>query len=98
MRKVVCSYRTYKDERNIKMDTIKVYEKQIHLNPTQVKEFVRLASACDFDVDIFYNRYEVDAKSILGVYALDLRKAVTVRMHGYNEQLDAFLNTCTLAS
>ena len=39
-------------------------EHQIMLNATEdVKEFVNAASKCDFDIDIFYNRIIIDAKS-----------------------------------
>ena len=41
---------------------------QIRLSATEdVKEFVRAAGQCDFDIDVFYNRVVIDAKSILGV-------------------------------
>ena len=43
-------------------------ERQIKLTAKEdVKEFVNEASKCDFDIDIFYNRVVIDAKSILGV-------------------------------
>ena len=44
----------------------------------EVKEFVREASKCDFDIDIWYNRVIVDAKSLLGVFSLDLTKSLFV--------------------
>ena len=47
--------------------------KTIRLTPEDVKHFVDVASKCDFDIDICYNRYVVDAKSFLGVYGLDFR-------------------------
>ena len=54
--------------------------KKIRLNATEdVKEFVKAASKCDFDVDISYNRILIDAKSILGVLSLDLTKVLTVQ-------------------
>ena len=44
----------------------------IRLSATEdVKEFVRAAGQCDFDIDVFYNRVVIDAKSILGVLSLD---------------------------
>ena len=46
--------------------------KKIRLNATEdVKEFVKAASKCDFDVDISYNRILIDAKSILGILSMD---------------------------
>lgn len=48
---------------------------------TQVKEFVDLVSRYDFDVDLVSERYTVDAKSMLGIYSLDLSKPVNVVIH-----------------
>ncbi len=44
-----------------------------------VREFVNEATKCKFDVDIFYNRIIVDAKSLLGVMSMDLTKPLTVK-------------------
>ncbi len=55
------------------------------------KAFVAAAAKCDFDVDVFYNRIIIDAKSILGVLSLDLRKVLTVAYAGENEAFEAFL-------
>lgn len=55
------------------------------------KAFVAAASQCDFDIDVFYNRVVIDAKSILGVLSLDLRKALTVEYCGENQAFEAFL-------
>lgn len=52
--------------------------------PEDVNEFVRSAEQCDFDIDVFYNRFVVDAKSILGVFSLDLNRILTVRYGGEN--------------
>mgnify|MGYP002350355889 CR=1 FL=1 len=41
-------------------------------NAKAVEEFVNAASKCDFDIDIFYNRFIIDAKSILGILSMDL--------------------------
>lgn len=49
-----------------------------------VQEFVKAAGKCDFDIDIFYNRVIVDAKSILGILSMDLTKPLTVKPHGEN--------------
>ena len=61
--------------------------KKIRLNATEdVKEFVKAASKCDFDVDISYNRVLIDAKSILGIFSLGLAKILTVNCHGENAE------------
>ena len=52
---------------------------KIRLNATaDVREFVRAAEKCDFDVDIQYDSTIVDAKSILGIISLGLAKILTV--------------------
>ena len=42
------------------------------------KKFVNASIKCDFDIDVFYNRVVIDAKSILGVMSLDLTQILTV--------------------
>ncbi len=62
-------------------------EMQIKLNGIQeVKEFVTAAGKCDFDIDIFYNRVVIDAKSILGVLSMDLHRVLTVRCYGTDDR------------
>ena len=51
-------------------------ERRIKLTPDEVKHFIAVTSKCDFDIDISYNRYVVDAKSFLGVYGLDFTKVL----------------------
>ncbi len=72
-------------------------EHKIKLVPEQVEHFVAIASKCDFDIDIAYNRYVVDAKSFLGVYGLDFTKVLTVRYTGYNAELEELLRNNALA-
>ncbi|WP_242827252.1 MULTISPECIES: HPr family phosphocarrier protein [Butyrivibrio] len=68
------------------------------LSPNQVQDFVNAATKCDFDVDIYYNRYVVDAKSILGVFGLDLSQTLTVEYRGYNSDFENFLQKLAIAS
>lgn len=72
-------------------------ERKVALNPTAAKELIRIASKCDFDIDISYNRYIVDAKSILGVLALDFSQVLTVVYHGFNSELEEFLSAFSVA-
>ena len=58
----------------------------------EVKEFVTAASKCDFDIDIFYNRIIIDAKSILGVLSLDLSRELTVKYGGQNMEFEDILS------
>ena len=57
------------------------------------KEFVKEASKCDSDIDVFYNRVVIDAKSILGVLSLDLTRVLTVQYSGENQEFEAYLET-----
>ncbi len=48
---------------------------------TDVKKFVNMVSMYDCDIDLVTERYVVDAKSIMGIYSLDLSKPMTLRIH-----------------
>lgn len=68
-------------------------EKSIVLNSIEgAKEFVSAASACDFDIDVYFNRIALDAKSLLGILSLDLRSILKVRYSGNNEGFNYVLN------
>ena len=54
-----------------------------------VKKFVNIVSKYDFDVDLISDRYVVDAKSIMGIFSLDLSKAIKVEIH--SDECEAFL-------
>ena len=41
-----------------------------------VKEFVEIVTMSDFDIDLVSGRYTVDAKSIMGIFSLDLAKPI----------------------
>ena len=57
------------------------------------KEFVSVATKCDFDIDVFYNRVIIDAKSILGVLSLDLTRVLTVEFNGSDDAFEEYLDT-----
>jgi len=46
-----------------------------------VKDFVNIVSKYECDIDLVSGRYVVDAKSIMGIFSLDLSKPITVRVH-----------------
>ena len=46
-----------------------------------VKSFVTVVSQCDYDVDLISGRYAVDAKSIMGIFSLDLSKPIKLEAH-----------------
>ncbi len=56
------------------------------------KKFVTVANQCDFDIDVYYNRTIIDAKSILGVLSLDLTQELTVDYAGSTPELESFLD------
>lgn len=69
----------------IKLDTI-----------NDVKEFVNIISLCDYDVDLVSGRYSIDAKSIMGIFSLDLSRPVELQAHvddcsELKKKLDRFL-------
>ncbi len=65
-----------------------VKERKIKMAVDDAKEFVRTASKCDFDIDIFYNRVIIDAKSILGVLGLDFNQTLTVKYGGEDYEFE----------
>jgi len=46
-----------------------------------VKKFVNIASSYPYDMDLRIGRHVVDAKSILGIFSLDLSKEVFLDIH-----------------
>ena len=54
-----------------------------------VKNFVNLVSRFDCDVDLVSGRYVVDAKSIMGIFSLDLSKPIDIEIH--NDDCDALV-------
>ena len=48
---------------------------------TDVKEFVRIVNKYPYDVDLSSGRYVVDAKSIMGIFSLELQKAINIEIH-----------------
>lgn len=47
----------------------------------QVKQFVNLVERAPYDVDVVSGRYTVNAKSMLGIYSLDLSKSIQVLIY-----------------
>lgn len=48
---------------------------------SQVKKFVSVVQNYPFEIDLRCDRYVVDAKSILGIFSLDLSKPINVEIH-----------------
>ena len=54
----------------------------IYLNSIdKVKSFVNTVNSFDTDFDLVSGRYVIDAKSIMGIFSLDLSKAVELQIH-----------------
>ena len=61
-----------------------------------VKDFNRTVALYDGDVDLVSGRYVIDAKSIMGIFSLDLSKPINIQIHGDDaealiEKLNAFV-------
>ena len=57
---------------------------------SQVKAFVSVVQKYSYEIDLRSDRYVVDAKSILGIFSLDLSKPIVVEIHSDN--CDALLH------
>ena len=55
---------------------------QISLNSIdKVKSFVNAITQFNFDFDLISGRYVIDAKSIMGIFSLDLPKPIDLAIH-----------------
>ena len=61
-------------------------EVTVKLDLGNVKNFVRVARSFESDVDLLSDRAVVDAKSILGVYALNISENLTTRIISDNQE------------
>lgn len=52
-----------------------------------VKKFVNAVAKYDFDVDLISGRYAIDAKSIMGIFSIDLSKELVMKAHTDNEDV-----------
>ena len=55
-----------------------------------VKSFVNIVNRYGYDIDLRAGRHVVDAKSILGIFSLDLSKPITMEV--YADDCDALMN------
>lgn len=55
---------------------------QISLNSIdKVKSFVNSITQFEYDFDLISGRYVIDAKSIMGIFSLDLSKPIDLAIH-----------------
>lgn len=58
----------------------------ISLNSIEkVKTFVNLITQYDNDFDLVSGRYVIDAKSIMGIFSLDLSQPIELNIHLHDE-------------
>lgn len=67
-----------------------MYETTVQLSTVDdVKNFVTTVMLFDYDIDLISGRYSVDAKSIMGIFSLDLSKPIVLQAH--TEDADALV-------
>ena len=54
----------------------------------KVKTFVNDINRFDCDFDLVSGRYVIDAKSIMGIFSLDLSKPIELIIHADGDELD----------
>ena len=55
-------------------------------NIQDIRTFVNEVILTDFDVDLVQGRYTIDAKSIMGIFSLDLLSPITLVAHTDNAE------------
>lgn len=53
----------------------------------EVKRFVNTISQYDFDFDLTSGRYVIDAKSMIGIFSLDLKNDLALVIHCDDEEV-----------
>ena len=69
------------------MKTVKISLNSID----KVKSFVNDITKFDYDFDLVSGRYVIDAKSIMGIFSLDLSKPIELNIHVDNSDIDSIL-------
>lgn len=82
---IIYSINLFLGEKTMKEMQIKLFTIQ------QVREFVSQVILQDFEVDLVQGRYIIDAKSIMGIFSLDLLSPITVRV--YIDSADEFFKS-----
>ena len=58
----------------------------------KVKSFVNDITKFDSDFDLVSGRYVIDAKSIMGIFSLDLSKPINLNIHGDEDNAEIMEN------
>ena len=69
------------------MKTVKISLNSID----KVKSFVNEITKFENEFDLVSGRYVIDAKSIMGIFSLDLSKPIDLNIHAENE-MDEIMN------
>ena len=69
------------------MKTVKIRLSSIEA----VRNFVEIVRKFEGDIDLSSGRYIVDAKSIMGIFSIDLSKPIKVDVHSEGEDADKFI-------
>ena len=69
------------------MKTVKISLNSID----KVKAFVNEVTKFDAEFDLVSGRYVIDAKSIMGIFSLDLSKPIELNIHASDSNLDEIL-------
>ena len=69
---------------HLDMKTVKISLNSID----KVKSFVNDITKFDYDFDLVSGRYVIDAKSIMGIFSLDLSKPIDLNIHAEDDATD----------
>ena len=58
---------------------------KIKLKYEDLKEFIKITTSFESNIDMIKDRYVVDAKSLLGVLSLDFTQPTMIVIHSVNE-------------
>lgn len=72
------------------MKTVKISLSSID----RVKSFVNDINRFDCDFDLVSGRYIIDAKSIMGIFSLDLSRPITLNIHA-DKNIDEIMKVIT---
>ena len=65
----------------------------ISLNSIEkVKSFVNEIAKFECDFDLISGRYIIDAKSIMGIFSLDLSQQITLKIHAEENEIQEILD------
>ena len=58
---------------------------KIKLKYEDLKEFIKITTSFESNIDMIKDRYVIDARSIMGIMSLDFTQPTTVVIHSVNE-------------